>query len=93
MSGSWASVKIFSKKDRRRRESDVRRKAAPLVGKWVNLALRDGSAISKVYLEPFPGKRLLRYSTAANDIAFVPLAEIDTITTVSLKADQLQGCT
>ena len=71
---------VLSKGDRRRRECVVRRLAAPLVGCWVNIALRDGSAISRVHLERFPGKRLLRYSTVVGGVRFVPLAEVDMIT-------------
>jgi hypothetical protein len=92
LSGSWASAEILSKKDRRRHEAKIRRAAAPFVDKWVNLSLRDGSIISKVYLTPFPGKRLLRYSTAAGEAWFVPLADVDGVTAVLLEGEWLQGC-
>lgn len=83
MSGSCVSVQSLSKKDRRRREREMRPVVAPFVGKWVNLSLWDGPIVSKVYLTPFPGKRLLRYSTAAGDVLFVPLAEVDMVTGAS----------
>ena len=90
LSGNWGANEILSKKDRRRREHEMRRVPAPLVGNWVNVSLRDGSTISKVYLEIFQGKRLLRYSTSAGDVLFVALAEVDMVTAVSLEVKWLQ---
>jgi hypothetical protein len=92
LSGSWASAEILSKKDRRRHEAKIRRAAAPFVDKWVNLSLRDGSLIPEVYLTPFPGKRLLRYSTAVGEVVFVPLALVDGVTAVTLEGKWLKGC-
>jgi hypothetical protein len=85
------AVKILSKKERRQRECDLRRVVASFVGRRVNLALRDGSVIVNVFLEPLAGKRLLRYrSTATGAVRYLALFEVDLITAVSLEAKWLQ---
>lgn len=91
MSGSFDAIKILSKKERHLRERDLRRLITPLVGRRVNLSLRDGSVIVNVFLEPLAGKRLLRYrSTAAGAVQYLPLWAIDTATVVSLQTEWLK---
>ena len=56
MTGDFGAVKILSKKESRERERELERFVALFVGRRVNLALKDGSVIINVVLEPLNGK-------------------------------------
>jgi hypothetical protein len=91
MTGDFGAVKILSKKESHVRERELHRLIALFVGRRVNLALRDGSVIVNVVLEPLNGKRLLRYRVfAAGKIRYLPLFNVELIMAVSLASEWLQ---
>ena len=91
MTIDFGAVKILSKKERRVRERELERFVALFVGRRVNLALRDGSVIINVVLEPLNGKRTLGYrAVPEGKIRYLPLFNVELITAVSLIAEWLQ---
>ena len=81
---TFDDLKILSKKERHRRERDLRRVVNSFVGSRVNLALSDGSVIVNVRLESPAGKCLIRYrSTAAGALRYLQLFQVELITPVS----------
>ena len=91
MTGDFGAIKILSKKESRERERELERLVALFVGRRVNLALKDGSVIINVILEPLNGKHLLGYRAfPAGKIRYLPLFNVELITAVSLAAEWLQ---
>ena len=91
MTGDFGANKILSKKERHEREREMERLVALFVGRQVNLALRDGSVIINVVLEPLKGKHILGYrALPADKIRYLPLLNIELITAVSPIAEWLQ---
>ena len=91
MTGDFGATIILSKKESRERERELERFVALFVGRRVNLALRDGSVIINVILEPLNGKHILGYRAfPADKIRYLPLLNIELITAVSLIAEWLQ---
>jgi hypothetical protein len=91
MTVDFGAIKILSKKKSHERERELERLVLLFVGRRVNLALKDGSVIINVILEPLNGKHILRYrALAAGKIQYLPLFSVELITAVSLIAEWLK---
>ena len=81
---TFDDFKIISKKERHRREREMRHIVKSLVGSRVNLALRDGSVIVNVRLESPASKCLMRYrATPADPVRYLQLFQIELVNPIS----------